>query len=628
MDSIKIVPGESVLHYDKEYKITRVFDLNWVIGEEKLTGKIERLRITDLLPTSYKSTQHAEFKEIPFEAFTEKDYEKAQSRYNIIEPLLESPGNTKLLEEISKKSGKSITTIYRWLERYRMTGKVSSLVPLPKGGKGLGRISNEAEQIIKASIENTYLTRQNKSIQKTCNDVVINCRRAGITPPHLNTIRNRISQISDYNKAKGRLGKKEADKMFSPKIGAFPLQAHPLSIVQIDHTKLDIIVVDELNRKPIGRPWITLAVDIFSRMVVGFYISMDSPGTLGTGLCISNSILPKDGLLTKFDIKGEWPCWGVMKKHHLDNAKEFRGESLHRSCSEYSIELTYRPVATPQWGGHIERLLGTFLREIHSLPGTTFSNPKQRKDYDSVNKATFTLDELDKWLTTLIVEVYHNRTHSSLGISPLNKYKQGIFGHNGEVGTGIPSRNYDPVRIKLDFLPSIERTIQDYGVLIEHIYYYNDVLRRWINSTEPGVGRFRAKRKFIFKRDPRDISIIYFLDPDLKEYFPISYRDITRPSMSLWEFNEIMSDLLKANKTEIQEEDIFEGYERLKKIEEDVVQKSRMTKQSNMKAFRREDSRRKLSSSNNINEKEEIERPSPINEPDSGKPESFDNLDF
>ncbi|MFN7093084.1 MAG: hypothetical protein ACK4P4_21345 [Allorhizobium sp.] len=38
--------------------------------------------------------------------------------------------------------------------------------------------------------------------------------------------------------------------------------SRPLPIVQVDHTKADIFAVDEETRKPIGRPWLTLAMDV------------------------------------------------------------------------------------------------------------------------------------------------------------------------------------------------------------------------------------------------------------------------------------------------------------------------------------------------------------------------------
>lgn len=35
----------------------------------------------------------------------------------------------------------------------------------------------------------------------------------------------------------------------------------------------------------------------------------------------------------------------------------------------------------------------------------------------------------------------------------------------------------DEEKLRLDFLPAIERTVQEYGVLMDHIYYYDDILR-------------------------------------------------------------------------------------------------------------------------------------------------------
>ena len=47
----------------------------------------------------------------------------------------------------------------------------------------------------------------------------------------------------------------------------------PLEIVQIDHTLVDVIVVYEQSCEPMMRPWITLAIDVLTRMVAGFHLS-------------------------------------------------------------------------------------------------------------------------------------------------------------------------------------------------------------------------------------------------------------------------------------------------------------------------------------------------------------------
>jgi len=52
-----------------------------------------------------------------------------------------------------------------------------------------------------------------------------------------------------------------------------------------------IIVVDREQRL------LTLAIDVYSRMVVGFCISLDPPGAISTGLCIAHAVLPKEAWL-------------------------------------------------------------------------------------------------------------------------------------------------------------------------------------------------------------------------------------------------------------------------------------------------------------------------------------------
>jgi len=64
----------------------------------------------------------------------------------------------------------------------------------------------------------------------------------------------------------------------------------PLVIVQIDHTPADIILVDSFERKPIGRPWVTLAIDIATRMVTGYYVSFEAPSRLSIALCRSQIV--------------------------------------------------------------------------------------------------------------------------------------------------------------------------------------------------------------------------------------------------------------------------------------------------------------------------------------------------
>ncbi len=52
---------------------------------------------------------------------------------------------------------------------------------------------------------------------------------------------------------------------------------------------------------------------------------------------------------------------GIPRTLHLDNAAEFKSRALRSGCREYGIELMYRPVGKPHFGGHIERLNKTLM---------------------------------------------------------------------------------------------------------------------------------------------------------------------------------------------------------------------------------------------------------------------------
>lgn len=569
--SFELRPGAEVLCKGRRSFITHVLDLESVLIRDATTGEVLQALLSEL-DSPGGSAPKTDLQDIP-----DEDWKVAQRRHEIIRPLLGRNNRTRHeVNARAKEFGVHGNTLYSWLATYEMTGLLTSLMPRARSDKGKLKMSTEIEAIIASAIDDVYLTAQRKPISKVCDAVRQRCLTAGLEPPHANTVRNRIAQVQAPIKVRRREGNKAADEAFSPIDGEFPGADWPLSIVQIDHTKVDIILVDDLHRRPIGRPWITLAIDVFSRMVAGFYVSFDPPGALATGLCLAHAMLPKEQWLAKHDLNAEWPVWGFPKMLHLDNAKEFRGNMLQRACAEYGIDISWRPVARPHFGGHIERLLGTVLNEIHTLPGTTFSNPRERGEYDSDAKAALTLSEFEAWLATYIAKVYHQRKHSSLGVSPLAKYREGVFGTGQCPGVGLPARIADEQRLRLDFTPFVERTIQDYGVVMDDVHYYHDVLRRWIGSKNEAS---RQRRKFLFRRDPRDISTVWFYDPELRTYFDIPYRDTSHPAISIWELREAERLVKEAGKP-VDERSLFDAYDRMRAIEEEAQAKTRAARRA------------------------------------------------
>lgn len=558
MKTLDFSPGNVVLFQGIEYEIKKQLDMGHVLAKNLSTFREEILPLVNLVSNDPVKTRER------LEDISEEAWNEAKRRLTIIKPIIDNRLPKNKIIEIAENHKIHFTTLYRWINRYKETRLLQSLVPLlnMRGPKGMVRINEQSELITKHAIETLYLTKQKLPIKDVYREIVKRCKNADVVPPHKNTVRNRIKLLSkEYIVAK-RESRQIADRKYKNTDGMFPEGTFPLDVVQIDHSPMDIILVDEVKRKPIGRPYLTLAVDVYSRMVMGFYIALEAPSYFSVSQCLSNGILSKERYLQKIGVEGEWKIWGIPKAIHMDNAQEFRSEALKRFCEQYGITIMMRPVARPQFGGHIERLIGTTMKEVHSLPGTTFSNIVQRGQYKSNKEAAMTLGELERWMGEFIVNIYHKRVHSSINMAPEEKFEEGVFGTDEFPGIGLPFHVADEKRLKIDLLPGLERTVQQHGVVIDKIKYYSDVLRRWINSEDEHGGA----RKFLFKIDPRDISEIYFFDPELKEYFPVPYRTMSHPPISQWELREINRRIKEKGKGKVDEFEIFEVYDRMEQI--------------------------------------------------------------
>jgi putative transposase len=582
--------GTMVVASGKVYRITEVLDSETVIGMDVESGRSCALRIADLAPAVDGTVMVRDL-----DTIADEDWKTAQSRYAAIQPLLDRfDVGRREVEARSQEVGINFTTLYRWLKLYRDAGTLDGLMPEKRGvRRGTKKISVHAEQIIQDVISALYLTVQRPSVQKVVLEARRRCMEAQLTEvPHPNTIRARVAEISERETLRKRGYREKAKNKFIPVPGQFPNADYPLAVVQIDHTPADIILVDDIYRKPIGRPYITMAIDVFSRMVVGYYLSFDAPSVTSVGMCVAQAILPKGEWLILHKVDAKWPVSGLMTTIHVDNGSDFRSESFRNSCMMYNIRLEYRPVKQPRYGGHIERLLGTMLKEIHDLPGTTFSSIKERDEYDSEKHATMTKSEFETWLVTLICKVYHKRLHSSIGMTPEKKWELGIFGDKDTPGRGMPALPANREVLLYDFLPMFKRTIQADGVSVDGLTYYADVIRQWINADDPDTPG--KKRQFIFRRDPRDISVIWFHDPELKMYFRVPYADQAIPSMSIWEYQQAVSRARQQGMKSVDEVMVLQA---LNDLRQQVDGSSERTKKARRQQQKRKEHAKKVSPS-------------------------------
>ncbi|WP_343161853.1 hypothetical protein [Luteibacter sp.] len=110
---------------------------------------------------------------------------------------------------------------------------------------------------------------------------------------------------------------------------------------------MDVLIVDDVYRRHIGRPWLTVAIDVYSRCVAGFYLSLDEPSEVTVGMCLVHAMLHKDSWLSVIGVPARWPMWGIPAAVHADNAREFHGGMITRAAQFYHFCVEWRKVKTP-----------------------------------------------------------------------------------------------------------------------------------------------------------------------------------------------------------------------------------------------------------------------------------------
>jgi len=506
----------------------------------------------------------------------EAQWEEARRCMSVIQGLANNAARGQAeIDCAVRELGFSRAQVYILLRRYLADPRLTSLLPRRRGpDRGFSKLTNEVEKLVDETIDAVYLTQQRPRVSDLVMEIRRRCRAVGLMSPGRKAIATRLDKRPRREVVSRRQGRKAARDRFGPVVGSLEA-AWPLSLVQIDHTLVDVIVVDSVTRAPIQRPWLTLAIDVYSRCVAGFHLSLEPPSATSVALCIAHAALPKVQWLADRKIDAQWPVQGLMARLHLDNAKEFRSEALRRGCEQYGIAIDHRPVRTPHYGGHIERLIGTMMGKVHLLPGTTFSNVQVKGDLDPEKTATMTLDELERWLGNAIAGVYHRTEHRSLNTTPIAAWERGIVGDASTPGSGRPPAVDDVRRFLIDFLPIERRLVRREGLQLHSIHYWSDILSVWIGEPE----------KMIVRYDPRDLSRVYLLSPD-GQYFDIAYRDLRRPPISLWEQRLALKRLREERHPHIDEAAIFRTIDAMREIVDQAKTSSKMARRQRERRFR------------------------------------------
>ncbi|MBT9585052.1 DDE-type integrase/transposase/recombinase [bacterium] len=512
--------------------------------------------------------QHGQVQDIS--TFSEEIWREAKRRAEIIRPLaVRKQCPQPLVEAAAQQLDLSVRQVYFLVKRCRACdGALDALVPfLSSGGRGGTRISKDRENFVRGLIDDVYLAPQRLSAAAFIREVRRRAELAGLKPPSYSTISRRLANLlPEECQRRGERG-----SQLTAVSGKTPIPRFPLDTLQIDHTKVDIILVDPIERRPIGRPWLTVAIDLCSRCIAGIHLSLEAPSATSVGLCLVHVARDKASWLAECGIKAEWPIEGKPGRVSVDNGAEFHSCAFERGCDQHGIQIDWRPPGQPHFGGIVERVIGSLMKLVHELPGTTFSNPTERHDYNSEAAACLTMEELTHWLTIAITGIYHQRPHKGLaGDTPLNRYRAGMAALT--LSGALPPMVKNPRAFLIDFLPVVRRTLRRDGIVLDHVTYYSLALNPWIAKRE-------KMERLLIRRDPRDISRIYVFDPVTAGYLEIPYRDLSRPALSLWEHRLALRHL-RARHNPIDETSIFKAVAEMRAIEKSAVSSTKSARRN------------------------------------------------
>lgn len=502
-------------------------------------------------------------------------WREARRRAEVIRPLAEGARCSRsAVRFAAAELGLSERQIYTLVRRCREAdGELTALLPATSGGgRGKSRLSSALEAVIRGVVEELYLTPQRHTTAVVVREIQARCRREGLQSPSASTIRRRLRALPlAVHRRRG-----EELPQTKPVHGPSPAVRGPLDLVQMDHTPVDLILVDPVDRAPIGRPWLTVAIDVYSRCIVGFHLTLEPPSATSVGLCLTHAVAAKAPWLELRGIEASWPIAGKPRRLGVDNGAEFHSTAFERGCEQHGIAIDWRPPGQPHFGGIVERVIGTLMRLVHALPGTTFSSVAARGTYDSDKAACLTLEELERWLAVAITKYYHLRPHEGLeGELPLRRYEAGVRALT-TAGRSVPAPR-DSRAFLIDFLPLVRRSLRRDGITIDHITYFSIALKPWIQGHEC------RPDPLVIRRDPRDLSRIFVLDSRDGSYLEVPYRTLSRPTITLWEYRLARRHLRARHRREVDEVALFAAVEEMRTIERQATHLTRTMRRNRVR---------------------------------------------
>jgi putative transposase len=545
-----------------DHRLSRKIEDSWQLEQSK-TGRITEYKEPDLLrmiaenrltfPGNAALTDSGSV----HCALSPAEFETAKLRRSYVLAVLNMPNTRERLEKAihntwtrlkSPKTPPGYASVYRWKVRFlKSNGDIRALAANTHSrGNRETRYPAAVIEICEHSISAKYLNRVRNSIQETLEDALRRVKKENELRPECDAlplptrrlIARMIADIPAFDRYSARYGHDAAIKEFRSVQGHSVAQA-PLERAEIDHTLVDLMVVDDQSGLPLGRPWVTACIDCYTRCILGIYIGFNPPSYQSVATCLKDCFLPKINLKRDYpDIVNEWPAYGVMRNLVVDGGLEFYSTSLEQVCLSLNINWIAAPRRTAWFKGKIERFLGTMNRAVaHGLPGTTFSDIFEKGDYNPAEHATTTLATLRKVVRMWIADVYHQQVHRSLQTTPAKMWTSSI--RPEDIRLPDETTQLDLVMGRVE-----SRTLTHKGIEFEGLFY---------NSPELTEMRRRegANLAVEIRINESDIGSIYVLSTKTSRAYSVPALDQDYAAgISLWQHKVIRNYQRRHSETE------------------------------------------------------------------------------
>lgn len=367
-------------------------------------------------------------------------------------------------------------TLRYWVAQYRDmeakygNGYLGLLPHIRRRGPRGSKLPEATWELITEFIENDYETLKQKKKYEVWSVLKNVCDKRGIIAPSYKTFARAVRRRSGYRQTLKRKGRRAAYteepfywelELKTPRHGD-----RPFEICHIDHTELDVESPSSQTGRTLGRPWLTLLTDAYSRRILAAYVTFDPPSYRSCMMILRQCVR----------LHGRLPQIIVV-----DGGAEFRSAYFDTLLARYECIKKTRPPAKARFGSVCERLFGTTNTQfIHNLRGNTQITRNVRQVTKSVNPkgmATWPLGNLYDRICEYAYEVYDTIAHPALGETPRNTFIEGIARTGKRPHRYIPYDD-DFLMWTLPTTPlGTAKLVATRGIKIHHIFYWSDTFR-------------------------------------------------------------------------------------------------------------------------------------------------------